>query len=1859
MVSTKALALDSTWTGALSSAWATPGNWSSGVPGLPVGLATDKATFTGTTPFTTVANNNVARTLATLEFTPTAAQYTITNLTAGGAFTLSGLGIVNNSAQTQLITNTRSFTFTNSADAGSNVLFSNNTGGTLTFSGTTTANNARIANAGTLNISGLTATELSIGSLSGTGGTVTLGAKKLKTGALNTTTSLASVISGVGGALEKEGTGTLTLTGANTYTGDTTVSGGTLQIGAGGTTGSIAGNVLNNAALVFNRSNNLTYAGVVSGSGTLTKSGAGILTLTGNQTYTGGTTISAGTLSLGSGGTTGSVLGNILNNAVLRFNRSDALTYAGVISGSGTLQKQGGGILSLTGTNTFTGITTISTGTLSLGNGGTSGSVAGNITNNATLRFNRSDSLSYGGVISGTGALQKQGAGTLTLSGNNTYSGATTISAGTLVLTGSKSGAGATTVSPGTNLQIGTGGVTGSIAGNVANSGTVTFNRSNALTYAGVLSGTGAVQKQGLGTLTLTGTNTYTGGTTVSGGTLEIGAGGTTGSIAGNVTNDAALVFNRSNNLTYAGVVSGIGTLTKSGAGVLTLTGNQTYTGGTTISAGTLSLGSGGTTGSVLGNILNNAALIFNRSNNLTFAGVISGTGTLEKLGAGVLSLTGTNIYTGTTTVTAGILSLGSGGTTGSVAGNITNNATLRFNRSDSLSYGGVISGTGALQKQGAGTLTLSGNNSYSGATTISAGTLVLTGSKSGAGLTTVSPGTNLQIGAGGVSGSIAGDVANSGTVTFNRSDALTYSGVLSGTGAVQKQGLGTLTLTGTNTYTGLTTISLGTLEIGAGGTTGSIAGNVLNNAALVFNRLDDLTYAGVVSGTGTLTKSGAGVLTLTGNQTYTGGTTISAGTLSLGSGGASGSVLGNILNDGTLRFNRSDNLTYAGVISGTGSLQKQGTGILTLSSINLYTGASQFDQGTVSISQDANLGNGGGLIFNGGVLQTTANLTTNRTATLNIADGTFFTDPGTTLTYNGQITGVGELIKDGDGTMILGSSLNNYSGGTLILNGTLEGTTATIPGDVTVNNGAFLEFNQNFDGTFNGVISGAGDVIKDGSGNVTLTGIQTYTGQTTINQGGIQGTTTSIGNQNVDTTALNTALIFNQNFDGTYSGVLSGVGALVKLGTGTVTLTGNNTYTGGTFINHGGISISSAANLGSSSGPLVFFAGELNTTASMILNNTTHLGLMGGTFNTNSGTTLTLDGLVTSTGSLTKEGAGTLILNNAGNNYTGGTVLEDGVLQAGVAGGFVNHTQYTVNNGQLDLNGFALSMSLLTGLGGSVDVTGTTLTLEQTTDSTYAGSLTGDASAVIQKTNSGQLTLTANSSSYQGTTNINQGTLVMDGQLGGQLHVGGSGTLKGVGVVEDLTVFGTIAPGHPLGALTVNGTYIQQPGSIYQVDLNSAGNSDLINIQGSATINGGTVQLLPGPPPYTSGTRYTILQALGGVTGTYSGLTTPNLPYLFFDLSYDANHVYLDVFRSGIDFSALAITPNQIATANAIETIRPTNPLYVAVSNLDSPELARAAFDLLSGEIHASILGSVVEENRYLRDAVFQHLFDANPKNNDGFWLRGNKAKTTRDTDHNAANLDGNSGGFFIGVDKKVTADVKIGSVAGYGSRQDKVALRLSQARLNQFDFALYSEYAPKRFYLRYGYGRFWYSASTRRSVELPKLSNYLTSEYALYSNQFFSELELRSIFKKVPINPIAQAVYVEAGNNAFTESGGLSELHGVGNRMKTPLTTLGFRSKARLFTSDVFQVKANGLFGWQHAYSGVIPGSTMAFATSANFLIAGTPIATDSALAFLGLELMNPKHQSVKMNLFYQGLYASNVINNGVLVGLNCSFN
>ena len=674
------------------------------------------------------------------------------------------------------------------------------------------------------------------------------------------------------------------------------------SLAGGGTTGGSV--TLGSGTLTTGGANTATvFGGVISGTGGLTKVGTGKLTLSGGNTYTGTTTISAGTLQIGNGGATGSLgSGPVSDNAALVFDLSSAATVANVITGTGTLTQSGTGTLTLSGANTYNGVTTISAGSLQIGAGGTTGSLgSGSVTDNAALVFDLSSAVMVANVVSGTGSLAQSGTGTLTLSSANTYTGATAINAGTLqagVTNAIPSGTAVTVANvAGATLDLNNfsdtigslagGGTTG--GGVTLGSGTLTTGGTNASTiFAGIISGTGGLTQSGTGTLTLFGANTYTGVTKISAGTLQIGAGGTTDSLSsGSVTDNAALVFDLSSAVMEANVVSGTGSLAQSGTGTLTLSSANTYTGATAINAGTLQAG---------------ATNAIPSGTAVTVANVAGATLDLNNFNDTIGSLAGVGTTGGSVTLGSGTLTTGG------------NNVSTVF--------GGIISGTGGLTKVGTGTFTLSGGNTYTGVTKISAGTL--------------------QIGAGGTTDSLSsGSVTDNAALVFDLSSAVMVANVVSGTGRLTQSGTGTLTLLGANTYTGTTTISAGTLQIGAGGTTDSLSsGSVTDNAALVFDLSSAVMEANVVSGTGKLTQSGTGTLTLSGANTYTGATTISAGTLQVGAANAipsASDVIDNAM------------LDLAGMSATTGALS--GTGTVTNSvsvAVTLTVGASN-DSGTFS----------------------------------------------------------------------------------------------------------------------------------------------------------------------------------------------------------------------------------------------------------------------------------------------------------------------------------------------------------------------------------------------------------------------------------------------------------------------------------------------------------------------------------------------------------------------------------------------------------------------------------------------------------------------------------------------------------------------------------------------------------------------------------------------------------------------------------------------------------------------------------------------------------------------------------------------
>ena len=481
------------------------------------------------------------------------------------------------------------------------------------------------------------------------------------------------------------------------------------------------------------------------------------------------------------------------------------------------------------------------------------------------------NNVSFDGVISGSGSITKTGAGTLILSGTNTYSGGTTISAGILSIgSDTNIGSGTNTIgNKGTLLLSGNGTYTNDWTLSGAGSAIATDNNN---TLSGVLSGNGGLTKTGAGTLTLTGNNTYAGGTAINDGTLKGNiASGTDLSIAasaiydgdnkarsvgglnggGKILNTDGLTVQSGD---FAGIIDNSNTsLLKNGAGTLTLTGNNAYTGGTTISEGTLkgniasgtdlsiaasaiydgdnkARSVGGLNGG--GKILNTSGLTVQSG---TFGGVIDNSNTsLIKTGAGTLTLTGNNAYTGGTTISEGTLKGNiASGTDLSIAASATYDGDNKARSVGDLNGGGNIFNTDgltvqsgtfdgvidnsntSLTKTGAGTLTLTGNNAYTGSTTISEGTLkgnIASGTDLSIAASATYDGANKARSVGGLNG--GGKILNTDGLTVQSG---TFGGVIGNSNtSLIKTGAGTLTLSGTNTYTGMTTVRSGTLALGS-----------------------------------------------------------------------------------------------------------------------------------------------------------------------------------------------------------------------------------------------------------------------------------------------------------------------------------------------------------------------------------------------------------------------------------------------------------------------------------------------------------------------------------------------------------------------------------------------------------------------------------------------------------------------------------------------------------------------------------------------------------------------------------------------------------------------------------------------------------------------------------------------------------------------------------------------------------------------------------------------------------------------------------------------------------------------------------
>ncbi|VTU15320.1 Fluffing protein [Variovorax sp. PBL-H6] len=1326
--------------------------------------------------------------------------------------------------------------FNNNATFGSGVITSN--GGIL-----------QASNAG-LNVSNL----------------ISLGAGGVTVQGTNATT-LSGVISGSGG-LTKVGSGQLNLSAANTYLGNTTLNGGTVQVSnnrafstgtlnfTGATSLSAPGTInLNNAVslggtMTATGTGALTLGGLISGSSGITKTGSGSLTLSGNNAYTGTTALNAGSLVVGSNTSLGTGSVNAANGTTLDAN--------------------------------------------------TAATLANNINLGGTLSVGGTNALTLGGVVAGIGGLVKNGAADLALGGANTYLGTTSLNSGRLVLASNTAlGNGALNAAANTTLDSNT---AVSLNNSVNLAGALSIGGSAGMTLAGTINGAGSLVKNGAANLGFTGNNNFLGGVTLNAGTLTVGGNSALGlgnltvggaatldssaaaSAANNVVLNAGLTVGGTQGLTLGGVITGTGALTKNGAAALTLNGNNSFQGGTTLNAGTLTLGNAGSLGTgglvvggaatldnsaalAVANALTlNAGLTVAGNNNLTLSGVLGGAGALNKNGLADLTLSGNNTFTGAlnvvsgsvTTLSAGALGNTSGANIGSGASlNLGSNASLaalsgsgdvQIGAGNTLSVGGVstdslfdgsLSGSGGLTKVGSGSLSLTGINGLTGDTAVNGGTLNLNGSLASA---------NVGVGSGATltgTGSLLGavNVANGGHLALNSGNTLSMGSLVMGSGSNLDANLGPASLTSLLNVGGNVTLN-GTLNVTDAGGFGVGVYRLINYTGGLTNQGLVLGSVPIGFGTGDLALQ-----TAVGNQVNL---LVSAPNLNI-------------------RFwDGSQTIANGSVEGGAGTWSAGGTNWTSSNGLVNQPWASDFavfqgTAGTVTVN--------GTQTFNGMQFASDGyNLVSGSAGQLTAVNGgsgntAVRVDPGFTGTIGVNIDGAGTLAKLDSGTLVLNGA-NSYTGGTLLNGGTLVvgSNTALGTSQVTTANGTRLDSNtpvslaNAFDlaGTLTvagsnslalaGPIDGVGGIIKNGAASLTLSGNNSYLGNTVLNAGGLvlgantalgAGTLNAAGGTTLDASsivALNNAVNLGGAIgiggtaDMSLNGPVNGAGSLTKNGGAKLTLAAANGFLGGTTLNAGQLVVGNNGALGLGN-LIVSGASTLDSSTAVALANavTLNAGLAVGGSND-----MTLGGVIGGAGSLTKNGAANLTLTGV-NTYQGGTVLNAGTLTLPNAAA-LSTGAVTVNGGS------TLTHAVPLTLANNFNVNAA-LTLAGISDLSLTGVLAG--AGTVNKDGPADLALSGNNS-FSGVFNVRGGSLSISGSAALGNHAG-----INLATGTSLNLGGSVN----LQSLSGSGITTVGAGSMLSISGNDQTYTGSIVGAGGLIKRGSGTQVLSGVNSYSGGT--------------------------------------------------------------------------------------------------------------------------------------------------------------------------------------------------------------------------------------------------------------------------------------------------------------------------------------------------------------------------------------------------------------------
>lgn len=481
----------------------------------------------------------------------------------------------------------------------------------------------------------------------------------------------------------------------------------------------------------------------------------------------------------------------------------------------------------------------------------------------------------------------------------------------------------------------------------------------------------------------------------------------------------------------------------------------------------------------------------------------------------------------------------------------------------------------------------------------------------------------------------------------------------------------------------------------------------------------------------------------------------------------------------------------------------------------------------------------------------------------------------------------------------------------------------------------------------------------------------------------------------------------------------------------------------------------------------------------------------------------------------------------------------------------------------------------------------------------------------------SGTTSLTGDSSGFTGTLYVTGGNLNVGGVLGGATNVTG-GILAGSGRIGNLVLGagGILAPGNSVGTLTVSGNAVFETGSTYRVEVDPAGTAaDLLAVTGTLTINGVAVQHVGPASGYSGIGRYQIITAAGGISGAGFDNVGTDFAFLNADLEYDSTSVYLTLERNAVPFPAVGVTPNQRSTALAAENTGVDAPLYKAILPLDEDE-ARKAFDTLSGEGHGSIRTALIEQAQDVRTLAGQRarLIDRSERGVQ-FWSAARGQRGEHATDGNAASLDYESVGGWIGVDAVTASSLTFG-IAGGSERADyRIGDRATSGTGDSYGLSVYGSGLWGGFGVSVGAAGSWEEIKTRRSAAFQDFAEQLQGQYDARTTQYFAEARYRLSLGENYVEPFATIARVQSKTDAFGEWGGSAALNVDSSTQEVSFLTLGVGGQRVVELRDGARAVLEGRLGWRGASGDLDSANNHQFGVGREFAVLGTGIE-DSVL-------------------------------------------